>query len=111
MIFQICWEKGHNIKTCTKEPQPKPIKEKRKPRRKNAGASFLFPSGEAANDDDDTGVDESGEAGAGPSNVAVDDIIVDESGAAGAGSSYVEVWFLLVFTTYYSVVMINTNSL
>ena len=54
MTCSICWEKGHNKKTCKKEPQPKPVKEKRKPGRKKAGSSFVFPSDVIGNKDEGT---------------------------------------------------------
>ncbi|GKE19025.1 hypothetical protein Tco_1426602 [Tanacetum coccineum] len=64
MTCQLCWQKGHSKKTCKNEPQPKPTKEKKKPERKKVGSTFVFPSGKAAND-----VDESDAGGgAGPSN-------------------------------------------
>ena len=44
MTCSNCWEKGHNKKTCKKEKQPKPVVEKRKPGRKKAGSSFVFPN-------------------------------------------------------------------
>ena len=44
MTCSNCWEKGHNKKTCKKDPQPKPTKEKRKPGRKKADSAFVFPN-------------------------------------------------------------------
>nr|GEZ40334.1 pentatricopeptide repeat-containing protein [Tanacetum cinerariifolium] len=69
MTCQLCWQKGHNKKTCKNEPQPKPTKEKIKPRRKKAGSSSVYPSHEA------------GEAG--PSTAAGSATVVDESGPTG----------------------------
>ncbi|GKA52061.1 60S ribosomal protein L34 [Tanacetum coccineum] len=71
MTCQVCWQKGHNKKTCKNEPQPKPTKEKKKPGRKkagDAGPSTAAGSATVVDESGPTGVDESGQT------------VVDESG-------------------------------
>ncbi|PWA81193.1 hypothetical protein CTI12_AA189580 [Artemisia annua] len=80
MTCTNCCEKGHNKKTCKKEPQPKPVKEKRKQGRKKPGSSFVFPT-------DVIGKKDEGTSGAGPSSSVPSNLDPDGAGQNDAGPS------------------------